>query len=210
MDRGGEFLSNVFRNHCIENGIKQEFTCSYTPQQNGVSERLNLTILNKTRAMFIDSKLPKYLWGEAVRTAVYQLNRTPCKAINFRVPAEIYLGKLDLSKLRIFGAKAWYCVLPRTDKLQPRAREARMVGYTGSGYRLWDPETEKIIVSRDVTFDETQFVYSPKNTQYSNIPTYYQHTDVEHTESEEEVEQIQNEAVTLHKRNKHNKTQILE
>ncbi|BES99547.1 Hypothetical protein2 [Nesidiocoris tenuis] len=159
MDKGGEYMSNSFRKFCLEMGIRQEFTAGYTPQQSGCAERLNRTIFDKVRTMFVDTHLPKNLWCEAVSHAVHALNRSPSKAIDNQVPAQIYLSNLNLDRLRIFGAKAWYLKLPKQGKLEPRGREARMVGYSGAGYRLWDPELNEIIISRDVTFDEKNFKF---------------------------------------------------
>lgn len=168
-DNGGEFSSRKLKAFCEENGIKQEFTCSYTPQQNSVAERMNRTILDKVRCMFIDTKLPKYLWGEAVRSAVYQINRSPTKALNGEIPAMKYYGRLDLNKLRIFGAKVWVLKLPREGKLEPRALEMRMIGYSGAGYRLWNPKNDEIVISRDVTFDENNFKYVPECHEQINV-----------------------------------------
>lgn len=158
-DNGGEFTSEKFKKFALANGIKMEYTIPYSPQMNGVSERLNRTLMDKVRTMFSETKLPKYLWGEAIRTAAYQLNRSPTDALFGDIPARVYYGKLDLSKLRIFGAKAWAVTLPRTSKLEPKARPMRMVGYNGNGYRLWDPVEDRIVVSRDVAFDESNIVY---------------------------------------------------
>lgn len=71
--------------------------------------------------------------------AAYQLNRCRSTAINNKIPAGTYIGKLDLDKLRVFGAKAWMAILPRNPKLDARAHETRMVGYSKNGYRLWNP-----------------------------------------------------------------------
>lgn len=158
-DNGGEFSSSKLKSFCTAKGIRLEYTAPYSPQMNGVSERLNRTLLDKVRAMFVETDLPKYLWGEAIRTAAYQLNRCPTAALNGEVPAKLFLGVVDLSKLRIFGAKAWAVKLPQRDKLAPRATPARMVGYGPSGYRVWDPSTDKVRVSRDVTFDEADVLY---------------------------------------------------
>lgn len=139
-DKGGEFMSNNFRHYCNKTGIKQEYTLGYAPQQCGVTERLNRTLLDKVRSMFVDTNLPKSLWGKAVRCAVYQLNRSPTRALNGKIPGEIFLGKENLKKMRIFGSKAWAYKLPKENKLEPRATEVRMVGYAGAGYRVWNPK----------------------------------------------------------------------
>ncbi|CAB0015328.1 unnamed protein product [Nesidiocoris tenuis] len=162
MDNGGEYISKSFKEFCKSKGIVQEFTCKYTSQQSGISERLNRTILDKVRAMFVDTGLPKSLWREAVCCATYQLNRSPTKARDGKIPADIFLKHWDVNKLRIFGSKAWYHRLPRLGKLEPRGREARMVGYAGAGYRLYDPELNQVIISRDVVFDETDLTFGSK------------------------------------------------
>ena len=159
-DNGGEFTSKRLKAFCQENGIKQEYTCKYTPQQNAVAERMNRTILDKVRCMLLETNLPKYLWGEAVRNAVYQINRSPTRALDGETPAMKQFGKQDLNKLRVFGAKAWMLKLPKQSKLEPRAVAMRMIGYTGEGYRLWDSKTNNIEISRDVTFDENDYKYS--------------------------------------------------
>ena len=73
-----------------------------------------------------------------------------------------------MNRLRIFGARAWAIILPKTDKLEKRAQELRMVGYAGTGYRLWEPQTNEIIISRDVRFDEREIRYEPQRIECSD------------------------------------------
>ena len=80
-DRGGEYVSNDFKEFCKKEGIKHELTTSYTPQQNGVFERKNRTLVSTILAMLSYSKLPKIFWGEALHTTNYLQNRSPTKAI---------------------------------------------------------------------------------------------------------------------------------
>jgi transposase InsO family protein len=68
---GGEFTSNEFKALCGEAGIKRELSTSYNPQQNGVAERKNRTIMEAVKAMLHDQNLPKHLWAEAARTTVF-------------------------------------------------------------------------------------------------------------------------------------------
>ena len=70
-DNDGEFTSNEFKEACKESGIKREFSTPYNPQQNGVAERKNRTIMEATKSMLHDQDLPMHLWAEAARTAVY-------------------------------------------------------------------------------------------------------------------------------------------
>ena len=143
-------------NFCKSRGIIIQYTCTYTPQQNGKSERMNRTLMDKTRTKFIETNLLKYLWGEAIRCSAFELNRCPTKANLNEVPPKIWYGKTDLSKLKVFGSYAWKIQLPRQGKLDPRARHGIMVRYRGNGYRLWDPAENRIVTSRDIIFDESE------------------------------------------------------
>lgn len=128
----------------------------YSPQMNGKSERMNRTLLNMIRTKIIDSGIPKPLWGEALKCSVYELNRTPTTALDKGVtPSQMWHGRNDISKLRIFGCRAWYVNLPRGNKIDSKSTGSVMVGYCGGGYRLWHVGDEKIVKSRDVTFDES-------------------------------------------------------
>lgn len=158
-DNGTEYTANRLKNFCNNKGINIEYTLPYTPQQNGVAERLNRTLCDKTRTLFAETNLPKFLWCEAIQCAAYQLNRSPSWAINFNTPCFMKNGHNDLSRLRVFGSKAWTTIIPKQDKLSKRARPTRMVGYNTVGYRLWNPEDNTIIISRDVIFDESDFKY---------------------------------------------------
>ena len=70
-DNGGEYTSNEFKAYCASKGISRQFTNPHTPEQNGVSERLNRTLMEAVRSMISHSNVPLFLWAEAVRTAVY-------------------------------------------------------------------------------------------------------------------------------------------
>ncbi|XP_062541020.1 uncharacterized protein LOC134209055 [Armigeres subalbatus] len=139
-DNGGEYVSKEFQQYCRDRGMLVDYTVPYTPQQNGVSERLNRTILDKARAMVEDSGLPKKLWREAVQAAVYIVNRSPTVALNKKTSYEMWYGhKPDVSKLRIWGSKA-YSFVPKEkrSKLDARSQVCYSVGYGVNGYRLWD------------------------------------------------------------------------
>ena len=97
-DHGGEYLGKEFTLHLKSAGTERKLTVHDTPQHNGVAERLNRTLLEKVRAMLHESKLPRPLWGEAVRHAVWLKNRTPTKALEGGTPLEAATGKVpDLS-----------------------------------------------------------------------------------------------------------------
>ncbi|GJS05933.1 integrase [Tanacetum coccineum] len=103
-DRGGEFLSNEFSRFCDEYGIKRELTAPYTPEQNGIAERKNRTIVEMARSMLKTKNLEDEFWAEAVATAVYLINISPTKAVWNVTPYEAwYESKPSVSHLRIFG-----------------------------------------------------------------------------------------------------------
>lgn len=135
-----------------------EFTVPRNPEQNGISERLNRTILDMARCLIFDSGLSKDMWGEAVLTAIYTINRNPTSTLsNGKIPAEIWYGhKVDLTKMRVFGCTA-YNHIPKVDrtKLDKRSKMLIMIGYAPNGYRLWDPILKKIVIARNVIFDES-------------------------------------------------------
>jgi transposase InsO family protein len=76
-DNGGEYTSNEFKDFCKEEGIKREMVVSYNPQEYGVAERKNRSIIGSSRAMIHDQELPMFLWEEACNMTVYVENRSP-------------------------------------------------------------------------------------------------------------------------------------
>ena len=161
-DRGGEYLSKEFESDLSSKGTQHQFTTAYTPQQNGVAERLNRTLVNLVRSMLAHKHVNKRFWAEALDNAVYVRNRVTSRALpKNTTPHHLWAGKKpDVSHLRVFGSKCWY-TLPakQLHKLDARAREAMFLGYAkeSKAYKLWDGELCKVVVSRDVTFDESGY-----------------------------------------------------
>ncbi|CAL5412844.1 unnamed protein product [Camellia sinensis] len=115
-DRGGEFLSKDFDLFCEENGIQRELTTPYTPEQNGVAERKNRTVVEMARSMLQAKGLSNGFWAEAVATSVYLLNLSPTRAVMNRTPVEAWRGtKPSVSHLRVFGCIAYALFLIRRD-----------------------------------------------------------------------------------------------
>lgn len=159
-DRGGEFNSKEFEVFCAENGIKRQLTAAYTPQQNGVAERKNRSVMNMVRCMLFGMKVPLRFWPEAVQYAVHILNRSPTTILGDVTPVEKWSNlKPSVEHLRVFGCVA-FALIPyeRRVKLDEKSVRCVMFGVCkeSKAYRLYVPATEKIIVSRDVIFDERE------------------------------------------------------
>lgn len=159
-DRGGEFCSSLFHAFCKNHGIKRELTAPYTPEQNGVAERKNRTVVEMARSLMKEKNLEDCFWGEAVATAVYLLRLSPTKAISHRTPYEVWFNrKPSVEHLRVFGCPA-YALVPkqRRKKLDSKSKRCVFVGYcqNSKAYKLLDLETHDTIISRDVIFNEME------------------------------------------------------
>jgi len=159
-DRGGEFLAGAFREICEQAGIKRQFTAPYSPQQNGVVERRNRTVMEMSRALLKSMRVPGRLWGEAVRHSVHLLNRLPTKAMGYRTPFEAWSGRRpQLGHLKVFGCTAHVrTASPHLKKLDDRSNPMVYLGVEdgSKAHRLFNPQTKRIIVSRDVVFEESR------------------------------------------------------
>jgi len=157
-DNGREYLSREFQNFLEEEGIVHQTTVEYTPQQNGVAERANRTLIEMARCIMLQANLPESLWAEAVNTATYLRNRCATKCLNGITPMEAWSKKKPyVGFLRIIGSKT--IALNKTyqrGKFQPKGDEYILVGYSNESkaYRLWKPGTKTVIKARDVKFME--------------------------------------------------------
>ncbi|KAH9679582.1 Integrase catalytic domain-containing protein [Citrus sinensis] len=166
----GEYTSDPFLQVCQNEGIKRHFTVRHIPQQNGVAERMNRTLLEKVRCMLSNAGLDKKFWAEVVSYTSHLVNWLPSTTIGRKTPMEMWSGKhaQDYDSLRIFGCPAYYHV--KDGKLDPRARKAIFVGFKGGvkGFKLRDLEDKKFVCSRDVTFDEASMMKASSSQQVEN------------------------------------------
>ncbi|XP_076918426.1 uncharacterized protein LOC143578844 [Bidens hawaiensis] len=159
-DRGGKFTSRDFNRFCDESEIIRHLTAPYTPQQNGGVERRNRTLMGMVRSILKAMQVPNYMWGEAARHSTFLINRVPTRALVDQTPYERFKKKKPIIEhVRVFGCMAYAKIdNVHLKKLDDRSRQLVYLGSeTGSkAYRLFDSNTRKIVVSRDVVFDENK------------------------------------------------------
>jgi len=164
-DNGKEYFNTILDDFFLQNGILHQCSCPNTPQQNGVAERKNRHLLEVARALLFSSKVPNYLWGEAVLTAAYLINRMSSKVLNFQTGVSTGLT------LKIFGCTAFVHEHKNVGKLEPRAIKCVFVGYspTQKGYKCFDPKNKKMFVTMDVTFFENKPFFHDTHLQGGDI-----------------------------------------
>ena len=155
-DNAKEYLHGSFLDVMNKEKIDNDFASTYTPELNGTAERFNVSIQWKIRYSLIDSGLPPSIWILAAEAVTHMYNRTPQKSNNFIMPLEKLAPKLKLhlEKIKRFG-----CIenvrIPISDtKFSERAIKSVLVGFSNSGYVLWNPPSRKFLCSRHVRFNE--------------------------------------------------------
>ncbi|KAE8981481.1 hypothetical protein PR001_g23989 [Phytophthora rubi] len=157
-DNGGEYTGRLFKEYLSKQGIRHEKTVPYTPQQNGLAERMNRSLVEMARCMLYHEGINKKWWAEAVNTSAWIINRIP-NTVTVKTPYEIvYQKKPQLKNLKVFGALG-YGHIPdeKRRKLDAKAFKCRFMGYEDGvkGYRVLDVETGQVKIVRTVKFMET-------------------------------------------------------
>nr|GEV11516.1 zinc finger, CCHC-type [Tanacetum cinerariifolium] len=158
-DRGGEYISQEFKDYLKACGIVQQLTPPYIPQHNGVSERHNCTLLNMVRSMMSLATLPLSFWDYALEFAARILNMVPTKKVD-KTPSKLWHGKVyNLSYLKVWGCEA-HVKRHTPDKLQQRSVKCIFIGYPKEtmGYYFYYPPENKIVVERYEDFLEKDFI----------------------------------------------------
>lgn len=190
-DNSLEFVGKDFNNFLRNKGITRRLTIPYNPEQNGVAERRNRTLLDMARCLLAESGLPSKFCAEAVNTANYIRNRCPSKSLNGLTPYQMWTGKVpDVEHLKKFGTRV-LCLNRKPDrgKLDRRCKEGIFLGYSteSKGLRIWIPEENKVIVSRDVKFIENTLSVSEN---LSSADTSQNRLLVERTDGDREFVDI--------------------
>lgn len=163
-DNGGEYFSKIFDDFLAEAGILHQSSNARNPQQNGLSERANRTLIEKAKCLISEAALPDCFWGEAVNAAAYIINRS-INATTGEIPEELFRGeRIKIENLRTFGCRVMVLNDTKSHKFEDRSREMTFVGYDTQkkGYRCFDHVARKIIVSRDVKFHESMKIQKEK------------------------------------------------
>ena len=190
-DRGGEYYGKYdssgeqrpgpFAKFLEECGIVPQYTMPGSPSMKGVAERRNITLKDMVRSMISYSNLPISLWGEALKTAAYILNRVPTKA-TAKTPYELWTGKKpSLKHLHIWGCPAEARPYrPHEKKLDSRTISCYFIGYSerSEGYKFYDPTTKSIFETGNARFfEDVEFDGGDKDRdfafeeEYVDIPT---------------------------------------
>ncbi|CAL2224950.1 unnamed protein product [Prunus armeniaca] len=156
-DNEGEYVNNTLTSFFHAQGIIHRMTTSFTPQQNGVSERKNRQLLKVARSLMLDMFVPHHLWGHAVLSAAYLINRTPSWVLDFKTPHDVFGDHVSLVSVS---------KLPHKSKLDSCALRCVFIGYssTHKGHKCYHPPTQRLHVTLDVIFhEEVSYYISPSS-----------------------------------------------
>jgi hypothetical protein len=158
-NNGTEFKNSQIEWFLKEEGIKHEFSSPYTPQQNGVKERKNRTLLDMARTMLDEYKTPDRFWAEAINPACYSINQLYLHRILKKTSYELLTGKKpNVSYFRVFGSKCFILIKRgRSSKFAPKVVEGFLLGYDSNtrAYKVFNKSTGLVEVSCDIVFDGT-------------------------------------------------------
>ncbi|KAF1332519.1 putative Integrase, partial [Globisporangium splendens] len=157
-DGGKEFTTNSIKQFYADRGIQQQVTVPYAHQTNGTAERAIRSIVTIGRSMLHHARLDKSFWAEAAMTAIYIKNRLPSPKSDTKTPFEMFnKSKPSVKHMRVFGCLA-YVLTPKEKRLKwdPKSQPGLFMGYEESSKacRVYDIEGDKVVISRDVNFDE--------------------------------------------------------
>jgi hypothetical protein len=145
-------------NWCDKEGVKHEFSATYTPQQNGVVKRKNKILITLARAILDDYGTPKRFWAEAINMACHAINRVYLHRLLEKTPYEFLIGrKPNVSYFRVFDCKCFIYKKKRLGKFESRCDEDFLHGYASNSkaYRVFNKISGQVEETCDVEFDES-------------------------------------------------------
>jgi hypothetical protein len=176
VDRGTEFINEDLKQWCHAKGMEIQMTAPYSPSQNGVAERMNRTLVELACAMITASKLPEFIWEQAVAHAAYVRNRAYTISVKDKTPYEGWFGtKPNVSHLREFGASVWILLQGQNKarKILPKSKRRAYVGYDDASKSVtyYNAETRKILTSRNYVFLTPKPAEQPEEILVEDHPT---------------------------------------
>nr|GEU60750.1 hypothetical protein [Tanacetum cinerariifolium] len=172
-DNGEEFKNQEMNEFCTKKGIRREFSNARTPQQNGVAERRNKTLIEAARTMLADAKLPVTFWAEAVNTTCFVQNRVLVNKSQNKTPYELFNNRIPaIGFLRPFGCHVMILnTLDHLGKFDAKADEGCFIGYSLSSkaFRVFNKRTKKVEENLHVDFLETKLIEKGAGTSSTNI-----------------------------------------
>ncbi|MEM1283231.1 MAG: reverse transcriptase domain-containing protein, partial [Chlamydiota bacterium] len=179
-DNGGEYLAYAFQDRLKELGIQHTTVIPYTPEQNGLAERYNRTLMEKTKCILNESGFPKSLWGEAILNVARVLNFSPTRKPVDKTPHEAFkLEKPNVKYLRKFGSMVYFHIpKEKRTKLDPNNKRGYLLGYTDviGQYRIYVPEEKCVILSSSVKILEDilyKDVHKDKEGIQDNLQSWF-------------------------------------
>ena len=158
-DNGTEFRNSELESYCDEKGISQILSSPYTPEQNGVAERKNRTLIEAARTMLNGSVLSKHFWTEAVRIACYTQNRSIIVKRHDRTPYEIFRERIpDISYFHVLGCPVFiHNHKDHLGKFDAKADDGYFLGYSfnSKAFRVFNTRRQQIKETYHVTFNES-------------------------------------------------------
>ncbi|GJU29628.1 retrovirus-related pol polyprotein from transposon TNT 1-94 [Tanacetum coccineum] len=201
-DRGTEFLNKTLHAFFKEEGIEHQTSTPRTPEQNGVVERRNRTLVEAARTMLSASKLPLFFWAEAIATACYTQNKSIIIPTYEKTAYHIINDRKPLIKhLHIFGCT---CYLTRDgenlDKMKEKGDSCILVGYStqSKGYRVYNKRTRLIVESIHLRFDEIKEMLetSVANDTSGLVPQRQKASDYDNPDPAPELQNVSPSADT--------------
>src|ERR1044071_175395 len=192
-DNGTEFRNKTLDEFCLSKGIIRQYSVPRTPEQNGVVERKNRTLIEGARTMLADSGLPLYFWAEAVNTSCYVQNRVLVVKRHSKTAYEVLHGMKPLiSFFRAFGCQCFILNIKESiSKFAAKVDSGYFLGYssTRKAYKVVNSITRIVEETLNVKFNESKhtlipahpaelfdldnFHFEPEKTVTSSKPTYY-------------------------------------
>jgi hypothetical protein len=157
-DNGSEFKNSRFDAFCRDLGLEHQYLTPYVLPQNGVVERKNRTLCEMARTMLDEHRTPRRYWAKAVNTACHVSNSILLRAFKKNTCYELMHGWAPkVSHFRVFGCKCFILKKGKLDKFEARSSDGIFFGYANHSraYRVLNLETNKIMETCEVTFDET-------------------------------------------------------